>query len=469
MAYKKYIKRNGKVYGPYVYHSRRVNGKVVSEYRGTKEENNYKKYVFPVLGFFILIAFIFGLSMLDRDFVSGRVVLDLGASYIEGQPLNGNLRFLLTEGELIPSNSSVIFETSTQRYEYPLNEVVPETPVEGDYYISGKFLSGSGQGYGIEGQGDLNPIVYFTLKIIASSDNSSSEEVIVNDPINEIIQDVNETNTTGLGEVVSNFFLALTPTGNVVLEADNLIEAEVSANNNYILELGEGQTAELISGSVKTDLEDLSDEILLLEKDGNNLIITTTYIQSNSGFGKDYLGNEEKVLEMQLNDLGMIFEPGELSVKVIYEEQEIVSLTTTLQGGDVSGNQEITQTPVDDLITEPEPIIAPEPNTEPSTALKGLPAGLTDVEKNILLSRFGSQELEITKAKAQEKRVIIRYELGDYWYEATYDSSLSKEELVIQMDNDKEKWLRDIASSLSVYSSNDEGEDLEEFLGNYSL
>ena len=35
MAYKKYIKRNGKLYGPYLYHSRRVNGKVISEYQGT--------------------------------------------------------------------------------------------------------------------------------------------------------------------------------------------------------------------------------------------------------------------------------------------------------------------------------------------------------------------------------------------------------------------------------------------------
>jgi len=48
MVYKKYIQRNGKTYGPYVYHSRRINGKVVSEYRGP-EENQNKKKLWPIL------------------------------------------------------------------------------------------------------------------------------------------------------------------------------------------------------------------------------------------------------------------------------------------------------------------------------------------------------------------------------------------------------------------------------------
>ena len=34
MVYKKYIKRGGKIYGPYNYHSKRVNGKVVTSYVG---------------------------------------------------------------------------------------------------------------------------------------------------------------------------------------------------------------------------------------------------------------------------------------------------------------------------------------------------------------------------------------------------------------------------------------------------
>ena len=44
MVYKKYIKKGGKIYGPYIYHSHRVNGKVVSDYRGVKK-TNYKIFL----------------------------------------------------------------------------------------------------------------------------------------------------------------------------------------------------------------------------------------------------------------------------------------------------------------------------------------------------------------------------------------------------------------------------------------
>lgn len=52
MTYKKYIKKNGKIYGPYIYHSKRVDGKVISEYYGIKEEeikdnlSKWEKYIF---------------------------------------------------------------------------------------------------------------------------------------------------------------------------------------------------------------------------------------------------------------------------------------------------------------------------------------------------------------------------------------------------------------------------------------
>ena len=40
MAYKRYIKRGGKVYGPYIYKSRKENGKVISEYVGRGKLNS---------------------------------------------------------------------------------------------------------------------------------------------------------------------------------------------------------------------------------------------------------------------------------------------------------------------------------------------------------------------------------------------------------------------------------------------
>jgi hypothetical protein len=80
MAYKKYIERGGKIYGPYIYHSKRVDGKVISQYHGTKapkfslDSKNLKLLVI-VLGIFFLM----GLSYIVYDSESGftgNVILD---------------------------------------------------------------------------------------------------------------------------------------------------------------------------------------------------------------------------------------------------------------------------------------------------------------------------------------------------------------------------------------------------------
>ena len=51
MAYKRFIKKDGKRYGPYVYQSKKKDGKVVSQYLGKKvdelkkEEKGLKKFI----------------------------------------------------------------------------------------------------------------------------------------------------------------------------------------------------------------------------------------------------------------------------------------------------------------------------------------------------------------------------------------------------------------------------------------
>ncbi|MBT4374046.1 hypothetical protein HN832_05000 [archaeon] len=59
MSYKRYIKRGGKVYGPYIYSSKRVGGKVVSEYLGQKPRGSGKKLFLSVFLIAFLLASIF--------------------------------------------------------------------------------------------------------------------------------------------------------------------------------------------------------------------------------------------------------------------------------------------------------------------------------------------------------------------------------------------------------------------------
>ncbi|MBT7281878.1 hypothetical protein HN832_00525, partial [archaeon] len=59
MVYKKFVKRGGKVYGPYIYSSKRVGGKVVSEYLGQKPGGSGKKLFLSVFLIAFLLASIF--------------------------------------------------------------------------------------------------------------------------------------------------------------------------------------------------------------------------------------------------------------------------------------------------------------------------------------------------------------------------------------------------------------------------
>ena len=44
MVYHRYIKRGGKIYGPYTYHSKKINGKVVSTYVGNGPKHNFRDH-----------------------------------------------------------------------------------------------------------------------------------------------------------------------------------------------------------------------------------------------------------------------------------------------------------------------------------------------------------------------------------------------------------------------------------------
>ena len=530
MAYKKYIQKNGKLYGPYIYHSKRVDGKVISEYRGSKRDFNYKTFLFISAGVVLLIALLL-FFVFSNNGITGNVVLGVDTSYEEGKPLDGVLKFSLKEGELLPENSKVIIENYGKTYEFVLKDVLNEESLEGNYYIYNKEIQGRGLGYGIEGERVIYPEVEFTIQIynevieeeVAPVDIIPEEtiepvlettETILEteDSISETIEPASQTISETLaeessptpitGNVVGNSggFLAslFGMTGMVSLELKNEVEGITSKDKPFVYDLKEGETAELKPKSVRVDDEEIEDDVVSLKIEDGKAIVNTDYSKIEKGYGEDYIGEKSEVFSLDLSNLNLVLEEGDLKIKLVYEEEEIISLTTLLEEGEKISEEiiipveeesfesnetivknitvpinktiannitlNITAPPVLDNVTLELPVVIPEEDLnnsnknfseESETIAELVNASIWNIgdflspeERKILLDNFGEIEIKSTKSELHNGRIIRNYSFDKYFLESSYDSSLSRELLEVNMEKDRVKFLKNIASSL---------------------
>lgn len=519
MTYKKYIRKNGKVYGPYIYSSKRIDGKVVSEYHGFKEKKPFNKNIFIFAGMFILILSLFLVVLINPRF-SGFVTMNLEGNYVEGQILEGVLYLELKEGEFIPASSKIVFENLDNYYEYSLEDLIEEQPVEGNFYIEGTSISGQGLGYGVAKKKEIYPRVYFKLKIVSeetssepgiSKGGSGSEKPVKKEPIeedNETIEDVNEIvekseetigesveepiekEDSGEGEVtgefveepevasgaritgnvirgffqgISNFFLGLTPTGKVVSESQDFIQGDVVFGEEFTYNLKKDETVEIVEGSVLTETKELSKEALDLKIEENKLIVTTNYYEEEEGYGEDYLSEEKKIISIDLSSLELFFDKGKLVIKILYQDEEIVSYNIKL-GENISTNQTI----VKPVLNESNKTIAINETFVNVTnkTFEVVEIVLTEKEVEILKNYFGNETVEQT-AKLYRNWIIVKFILGNYEVEYSYDEDLPKDTLNSLIEKDKINWLKDLVKSISEEPS--DYENLDNFSESYGF
>ena len=215
------------------------------------------------------------------------------------------------------------------------------------------------------------------------------------------------------------------------------IDGQVSVDNPFTYTLNEGETVEVKSKSVRTSLEDLSDNVINLEVEGNDVIVTTDYSEGEKGFGVEYLGEDTKSLNLDLSKLNLLLNKGDLKISLIYSEEELVSLTTVLQEGETTEVQ---------VQGEEEPV---EEIPEPEIVVIGSGIGLTESEKEILIKEFGSIKIITIREEVDNGRLIIGSQLRDYKIEHTYEYPQDTEDLKIQIEADRTKWLKDIVATLS--------------------
>lgn len=180
MVYKRYLKKGGKVYGPYYYKSKRLNGKVVTDYVRHKPSPSFSvdkaNFLHYTLGIFLfafvglLLFFSFGshISFSPNDQTS----LNLQQNYAQGQALNGTLLVNLQPGEIIPQNTIVQLTLNDNTQSIPLQNLISNQPISGDFHLSGSDLNGSGLGYGTSNDSNTSE----ELNIDLSSFNISAEQ-----------------------------------------------------------------------------------------------------------------------------------------------------------------------------------------------------------------------------------------------------------------------------------------------------
>jgi hypothetical protein len=483
MAYKKYIQRNGKLYGPYIYESKRVDGKVVSEYHGSEEPkktkgikvHNYKKTLFLFLGAFILVVlvfFIFSFNPSKNKFTGG-VISEVETSYEKGKPLEGVLKFSVKEGELIPESSKVVFENSGKVYEFPLKSVLKEQSIEGDYYIGGKDIQGNGAGYGIEGEKEVYPEVKFILQVYKNVNETeeSTEEESIEENVGtneteqtETVQEESSASITGNSVRNSGDFLTslFGMTGMVSLELKEEIDGTTSKDKPFVYDLKEGESAELKPKSVNLNGEELGEGTISMKIEGAKAIVTTDYSEKEKGYGKDYLGNKDKTLSLDLSDLNLTLEEGDLNVKLIYNDEEILQLTTTLKEGEKTSGEVVEEESEEEIKKDEEPASIPaeeelkeEEMQENATVEEIVDSSIWDIadflteeEKKVLADEFSDTILKSVKSELYKDRIIRGYKFGEYYIEYSYDASLNEDILKVQMERDRIKFLKDIANSL---------------------
>ena len=286
--------------------------------------------------------------------ITGKVNLEVD-SLVEGENLEGSLNLLLNKKELLPADSEVEISLGTQKKTFLLKDLVSSgNLVSGDFYVSGKNISGSGLGYKPVTK-TVYPDVYFTYELTEVKEENTTEKTInetTNDTIeeetNETITEENtsesiteenttttettteEENTTSSSEEepveeTTNETSSSGITGQVVSLMSAFLHSEkegiVSKENDFVLNFGEGNFS-FVSGSAYSDYEDLNDSVLDIEKTSSKAIIATNYSYE--------IVESDDLLSISLNDLNISPESGDLVVSLKYNDEEIGSSSKSI-------------------------------------------------------------------------------------------------------------------------------------------
>ncbi|MDO8467852.1 MAG: hypothetical protein Q7S56_02810 [Nanoarchaeota archaeon] len=591
MVYKKFIKKDGRTYGPYIYHSRRVNGKVVSEYHGSEGKKSYLKIFLVFAAIFLILGFFyFGFKIFNSQGLTGLVTLNAQGTYFSNQSLQSTVDFSLKKGEFLPASSKIVVQSpSGTTYTYTLSDVVSNSVLNGSFYIEGNSLSGEGEGYGVQGEKTIYLPVAFILDIYnvtnvqesstseentsntnetSSSENSnvsqsetpsdnsssstssssespaevstppSSESPTTDNSVTTTPETTTSTSETTPSETTTSTEASITTTdtssekskekeekvkeeskttstpetttaseatssesaasettseapvtGNVVSQGnfvsnffggifnffrgliisgravqDNVLNEEVEgvigSDGTWSYQISDGQTADLKSGSVSYDGSSVDDSYLSVSVNGKDVLVESNYTIVQNGYGENYVQDETgEELIINLTELDIPSEKGEFKISLVYGDNEIVNGYLNLSEEGVS----VSTTNVTEIQNQT------EVNITNASVFKS-EIVLTDEELNALKNKFGENfTLNIANATALNGRIVLRYELGNYWVEFSYKGDSSTDLNERDLTRDRIKWMKDLADSIIEDGKGDESVELDNLIGDVAV
>ena len=351
MVHKKYTHKKGKRYGPYLYESKRVNGKIVTTYLGKHTEKKKKKFegFFAIALFAIALLAVLLLLFIPFQKISpmGRVTLDIKILYDIGEPILGDLKFNIKEGEFVPKDSKVVIQYGEQSKTFSLEDLVVEQTTFGNFFAEDTNIKGEGEGYGILGTKIIYPVISFDLLIYRPRgkekveekqeeeiiEKETEEEKIKKEELEEKKEEEIEKGEEGI-ELEEESEGESLITGEAISEDEYVISGEVSKDNDFNYNLEEGKKAKIISGSVKIGERELPDSSVSLKVSDNIVKVSSDYFISEEGYGEEYLGDFALTLRVDMSKLELHAYPGNLVVELIYDDETMAFRTEEIAVGE---------------------------------------------------------------------------------------------------------------------------------------
>ena len=129
MAYKRFVKRDGKTFGPYYYESYRDGEHVRKRYIGRLDERKESDRTFisekNLVSFLFLAILIIGfINFFALFYMTGRATLGVVEISATDTAILGRIGFHLKQGELIPADTQVVVKLGSQEKAISLGELL---------------------------------------------------------------------------------------------------------------------------------------------------------------------------------------------------------------------------------------------------------------------------------------------------------------------------------------------------------